>query len=207
MGIMLSSCATVNRAAIILGETKFPQVTDPHSAPSPTPVVDTLPTAGVKMENLTFKCKNCDAREADIIAKMQIKANAVIKTQCFADHFILTKFRSDLIQTNGLTREQVVDKIKNTVIHDIPIEMYDGRKGVYGYTYPNSPTIYLNRYYRSQYDYNMKYWSIDAEVSNAVHEATHKMGFDHDYRSTSRRPYSVPYSANYAVDECIHELQ
>lgn len=198
----------MKRAAIILGETKFPQVSDPQSTPTPSPAVVTLPTPGeVAVPNLTFKCTNCDARETAIIAQMQVKANAVIKTQCFADHFILTKFRSNLVQTNGLTREQVVNKIRTTVIHDIPLTMYNGRRGVYGYTNPGTATIFLNRYYRTQWDYDNDYWSIDSETSNAVHEATHKMGFDHDYYNTARRPSSVPYTANYAVDECIGEIK
>lgn len=219
---MLSSCAT--KPIATLGETKLPQASDPQSAPTPPPAVVTLPTVGGDVEkctsgpvvngqmvcppkeNLTFKCLNCDAREKIIMTWMQKRANQVIKLQCFSDHFTDEKYRSQLIQTNGLTRKQVAEKIKSAV-HEIPIKMYDGRKGVYGYTYPNDPTIYLNRYYRTQWDYDNGYWSIDAEVSNAVHEATHKMGFEHDYRRTSRRPYSVPYTANFAVDECIHELQ
>lgn len=201
---MLSSCAT--KPIATLGETKLPQASDPQSAPTPPPAVVTLPTVGGDVaEKLTFKCLNCDKREQIIMTWMQKRANQVIKLQCFSDHFTETKYRSQLIQTNGLTRKQVAEKIKAAVI-EIPVKMYDGRKGVYGYTYPNDPTIYLNRYYRTQWDYDNGYWSIDAEVSNAVHEATHKMGFSHDYRNTSRRPFSVPYSANAAVDACIGEL-
>lgn len=166
---------------------------------SPTPDVTASP-------RFTVKCLNCDARELKIFKQVEIAAMETIATPCFFDHFTLTKYRSDLIQTNGLTRSQVVEKIRTSSIKEIPVKMYyDSRSGVYGYTYPNDPTLYFNRWYRTQEDYGNGDWSIASEASNFVHEVTHKLGFDHDFRRTSRRPYSVPYTANYAIDNCIAE--
>lgn len=178
--------------------TPVPASTSVSTTPSPSPTVSLPQGAG----NITFKCLNCTDREKEIIRKTQIIAKKVIASQCFADHFILDKYRSQLIQTNGLSREEVVKKIQNAVV-EVPLSMYyDSRSGVYGYTYEGRPTVYLNRWYRTEEDYKNGDWSICAEASNEIHESTHKMGFDHDFKSTSRRPYSVPYTANFATDSC-----
>lgn len=155
-------------------------------------------------ENISFTCANCTESEKKIVPKVQKLVNAVIRTPCFADRYILEKYRSKLIQTNGLTRKQVVDKILTTVVV-APLFFYYPTifqsKSVVGYTMPGEPTIYLNRRFR-----NDSTWTLCSEASNLTHEATHKMEFTHDFNNTPQRPYSVPYTANYAVDACCEDV-
>jgi hypothetical protein len=65
---------------------------------------------------------------------------------------------------------------------------------VVGYTYPGKPRIYLNRNYFNSY-------TIAEIAANLAHEWTHKLGFDHDFDRTARRPYSVPYGVGCVVEK------
>lgn len=64
---------------------------------------------------------------------------------------------------------------------------------VVGYGYPGQPQIFMNWYYFNSYD-------IAQVAANIAHEWTHKLGFDHDYNRTARRPYSVPYGVGCLVE-------
>ncbi len=67
------------------------------------------------------------------------------------------------------------------------------QRNVVGYTTESSDTITLNRRFFSSY--------TPAEVaSNLCHEWLHKLGFDHDFRSTANRPHSVPYAIGDLVE-------
>jgi hypothetical protein len=63
---------------------------------------------------------------------------------------------------------------------------------VIGYTNQNTLTIFINRViYQKTEVYKI--------AMNLVHEWTHKMGYDHDFKATARRPASVPYAVGYMV--------
>jgi hypothetical protein len=67
------------------------------------------------------------------------------------------------------------------------------QRNVVGYTTESSDTVTLNRRFFSSY--------TPAEVaSNLCHEWLHKLGFDHDFRSTANRPHSVPYAIGDLVE-------
>ena len=74
-------------------------------------------------------------------------------------------------------------------ILDVSITIYNtwlrGRN-VIGYTYPNTPMQWISRRFFSVFD-------IKSISSNILHELLHKLNFDHDFKATARRPYSVPY--------------
>lgn len=175
---------------------------EPVATPTPTPEVVQPTDSGT--ENITFTCANCTKQEAANIQIVQHALPAIINSKCFLEHYTLDKYRTQLVQTNGLSRAEVVEKIRTTKVKNIPIFFYyptwRQSKSVVGYTSPDTPTIYLNRLFRNGYD-----WGACAEISNALHEVTHKMGFDHDYKATARRPYSVPYTANFAVAACCND--
>lgn len=60
-------------------------------------------------------------------------------------------------------------------------------RNVVGYTNPGTPKIFMNRRFYSGFEpYEI--------AGNMIHEWCHKLGYDHDYKSTARRPYSVPYA-------------
>jgi hypothetical protein len=67
---------------------------------------------------------------------------------------------------------------------------------VVGYGYPGQPQIFMNWNYFNSYD-------IAQVAANIAHEWTHKLGFDHDYNRTARRPYSVPYGVGCLVQTLI----
>jgi uncharacterized protein YjaZ len=119
------------------------------------------------------------------------KVHEVVKSDCF-ENVIMSR---ELIQTGGLSNKQVVEKIRNSSF-DMSLEMYRRNfSRVNGYTYPNSKNVWLNRKYHSGA-------SICAVASNLAHEYSHKIGFSHDYKPNKSRPYSTPYSINYAFEVC-----
>ncbi len=69
------------------------------------------------------------------------------------------------------------------------------QRNVVGYTYESTPEITLNRSFFTSY--------TPAEIAgNLVHEWLHKIGFGHDFKSTAKRPDSVPY----AIGELVEKL-
>ena len=78
---------------------------------------------------------------------------------------------------------------------DIDITLYSSWfSRVIGYTYPGTLRTWVN----AKYFNNMSTAGIS---SNIIHEWCHKLGFGHDFNSTSKRPYSVPYAIGYIVEE------
>jgi hypothetical protein len=109
---------------------------------------------------------------------------------------------------NGLSNEQVYDTLMSgredySTQYDstanLDLTLYKPpfykRWSVVGYGYPGTPEIYLNRNY-------FQVFTVAEVAGNLAHEWCHKLGFDHDYKSTSVRPYSVPY----AVGEIVTEM-
>ena len=99
----------------------------------------------------------------------------------------------------GLTNEQVYDRIMSGVEvlrperdneMDIYLTIYNtyvtGRN-VIGYTYPSSSMQYINRRF-------FAIFSPHQVAANLLHEWCHKIGFDHDFKATRARPFSVPYA-------------
>ena len=122
--------------------------------------------------------------------KAEAKANEIIHSQCFADFMLNRK----LIQTNGLSNLEVVNKIRTTPI-DIDLISYYSWKSVVGYTYPNAKKIWVNsKFYNGS--------SACAKASNLAHEFSHKQSFGHDFKPNKQRPFSVPYSINEAFEVC-----
>lgn len=160
---------------------------------SPTPI--TIPTP-YPSSSFSLKCTNCSVKEQTSINHAYEIIQVVNKSKCFRDFMVARK----LTGTLGLTNQQVVDKIVNWVNPKDPIPLVFYRptlfqsKRVIGYTYPNSPEIYLNRSYRSSYT-----WTDYSEASNIDHEVSHKVGFDHLSASDA---FSVPYSVNRALEFC-----
>jgi hypothetical protein len=60
-------------------------------------------------------------------------------------------------------------------------------RGVVGYTSEGSDTITTNRRFFSGFDES-------ALAGHLGHEWLHTLGFEHDFKATARRPFSVPYA-------------
>ena len=140
----------------------------------------------LKLKSLTgFNDKN----KAEFL-KVEKKANEIIYSQCFADFMLNRK----MIQTNGLSSLEVVNKTRTTPI-EIDLISYHSWRSVVGYTMPNVKWIKVNsKFYNGS--------SVCAKASNLAHEFSHKKGFGHDSKPNKQRPFSVPYSINEAFEVC-----
>jgi hypothetical protein len=81
--------------------------------------------------------------------------------------------------------------IKNNTM-DLGVKMYYAANSVVGYTNPSITYINVNTKFFNSY-------SSNEVAGNLFHEWLHKLGFNHDSTSTSRRPYSVPYAIGYLI--------
>lgn len=103
-----------------------------------------------------------------------------------------------------LTNEQVYAKLlagmedlKKEEDHemDLDLQLYYSSKNTVGYTYPSGLRIWMNTKYFDAY--------TPAQVAgNVFHEWTHKLGFEHAFKYSSSRDYSVPY----ALGKLMREL-
>lgn len=80
----------------------------------------------------------------------------------------------------------------------VTIIPYWSLKRVVGYTYPNRREIWVNMRVYSKY-------GVSQIANNITHEQQHKLGFGHDFNSTPRRPYSVPYAVGRIVQSLIDQ--
>lgn len=117
--------------------------------------------------------------------------NKTIASKCFEDFMV----RRNLIETNGKSRDQVVNDLRTKQVDIHLITYYKRFSKVAGYTYPNVNKIWLNRKYHGGA-------SLCSEASNLAHELSHKLEYGHDYNATQSRPYTVPYSINAAFTVC-----
>jgi hypothetical protein len=111
--------------------------------------------------------------------------------------------------TTSLTRQQVYEKIiagaesylkQDNNRMDLTLTLYtDNDSNTVGYTYPNKKTVYVNT--KFFYDNEPVY-----VAQNMMHEWLHKIGFDHDFEETLRRPYSVPYAVGRLIGSVYNKL-
>jgi hypothetical protein len=112
----------------------------------------------------------------------------------------------------GLTNEQIYSAImearetysdQEDHIANLDLTLYSSpffkRWSVVGYGYPDKPQIYVNRNY-------FKIMSLASIAGLLAHEWCHKLGFNHDYKRTAKRPYSVPYGVGGIVTQIADAL-
>lgn len=113
-----------------------------------------------------------------------------------SDRFKIELLLAKMTETNGLTNQQVYDKIMagDQVINGDEMGVLDFNLVLYrkswskvvGYTFTNSMTIWVNR----------KYFSTPKSISeNIGHELMHQLGFFHNKIWST----SVPYTMNRIV--------
>ncbi len=144
-------------------------------------------------QNISFKCVTCTTEEAVKLEQAESIANRVVQSDCFKDFML----KWGLIWTNGKTPEEVVEHIRNTQL-EVPVHYYRGRCSVVGYRNVGKPDIYLNRCVHDSYDAEMT-------ASNATHEWSHVLGYDHPYRYKRWRNKTVPYAINEAFQSCLKD--
>jgi hypothetical protein len=138
------------------------------------------------------------------------KVRIVINSAEFKDRIIAHTYKGDktFVQNDDLSNEEVYEKImigaetlnlEEDQEMDIDVTMYYKNNSTIGYTYPNTPKTWVNSKFFNR--------NSHAQIAkNIVHEWTHKLGFEHDFKRTSRRPYSVPYAVGTIIEDLIDEL-
>jgi ssRNA-specific RNase YbeY (16S rRNA maturation enzyme) len=150
----------------------------------------------VAMMNFTAAQKAKYNKAIEIVKK-------VVKTESFRKkvlNFIYAgkkAFANNDGKSNSQIYQSVLDAAeslkpaKNNTM-DLGVKMYYANNSVVGYTNPSITYINVNTKFFNQYAANQV-------AGNLFHEWLHKIGYDHDSSSTSRRPYSVPYAIGYIV--------
>lgn len=109
--------------------------------------------------------------------------------------------KKTFIQNNGLTNDEIltrllegseilnkkIDFVWNIQLTIIDRPWYKRYSTVNGFTYPNTLEIKI---YRDSFNQ----MSIEYLAGFIGHEQCHNLGFEHDFRATMRRPFSVPYA-------------
>jgi len=131
---------------------------------------------------------SCNDKEKLLIPQIEAQIFAAINMQEFHDFMCDPENGLDLDQTNGQTAEEVVATIR-TYLVSATIEYYYEDTDIIGYRNEGESVIWCNRKFHDDY-------SILDESSNVGHEATHLMGYFHDFDYTDRRPFSVCYRFN-----------
>ena len=115
-----------------------------------------------------------------------------------------TKKGDNFRWNNGLSREEIFDKIMSGAetldpSHDKEIDIYlkvdrRNKNGVVGYTYPNTKWQWIYKWVFGSYDeYDI--------AGNLFHEWCHKVGFDHEYRFSPLRVFTIPYALGRFVSQ------
>jgi len=143
---------------------------------------------------VTFIPESQNKDEILMVTVASDKVNEVVQSKCFTD-FMLDR---DMIQTKGQSNEQVV-KVLQSATGKINVKFYSKRwTSEMAVRYPPSSDINFNRVY----------WNGNKHVcewaSTLAHEGLgHVLGdYDHDFRYSKSRDFSVPYSINFAFKKC-----
>jgi len=94
--------------------------------------------------------------------------------------------------------EIIGNKTKNNTL-DVELELYYALTNTVGYTYSNSPRIWMNTKYFDTF-------SPSSVAGNLMHEWLHKLGFGHSSTWTESRDYSVPYAIGRIMSSMARNL-
>lgn len=156
---------------------------------------------------ISFDLKGCEEKYRPLLTLAVNKIPTVIPTSEFLNNLII-----EINLSNGMEGE--LSKLKNKSAQEIRdmllsidlfLNTYYTYKNVLGYGYPSSKNIHLNTKYLSQYraDNLIDLMKIG---SNILHEHTHKIGAEHDFYDTKRRPNSLSYIMNRVYEKTFKEL-
>lgn len=146
---------------------------------------------------------NFDASQREKVLAAALLIEKIIATEEFRSKVLNHSMNGvkTFADNNGLTNRQIYDRIligaetlypvKNNAL-DVELELIFENSTTIGYTYPNSPRIWMNLKYFNNY-------TPRDIAANLMHEWLHKIGFTHASSRTAERPYSVPYAVGYIV--------
>ncbi|MBY0517518.1 MAG: hypothetical protein K2P81_11445 [Bacteriovoracaceae bacterium] len=178
--------------------------------PDTTPVEGDVPLYAAQF-SAQVAFTNFSSADMDKVQAALELIQRVVRSKEFRNRVIGHSYQGvqQFVDNNGLTNEQIYTKLLEGSEQltpgvdyqmDLELELYANYStSTVGYTNPNTLRIWMNRKFFDQY--------VPEEVArNVFHEWTHKLGFDHDSRSTARRPYSVPYGVGQIIQDLAFKL-
>ncbi len=102
---------------------------------------------------------------------------------------------TEVYATIRAAKENYTDAADGEVDLNLNLENFSWfQRNVVGYTTESSDTLTTNRKFFSGYD-------ATEVAGHLAHEWLHKLGFEHDFKATARRPDSVPYELGELVEK------
>lgn len=167
-------------------------------------VDDPLPnealTFEVNLHYVNFSSEQQQKMEGAIAIIKQIVAS-----EEFRERILNHRYNNELtfVDNNGYSNAQIYEIIlqaseqlypqeNNTM--DAEVELYFDAGNVVGYTYPNTPRIWVNTKYFTSY-------TLASVARNLFHEWMHKLGFNHASTWSASRDFSVPYAIGTIVSD------
>ncbi len=209
--IMLGMMSLITENSYGFGSRRSSGGSTTPSTPAPTqpaPPNSDIGTGGLKV--VIRESNRFSSSGLALLEKARVALEKAVNSEEFKQKVLHFTYdgQETYVQNNGLTNLQIYNKImagaeefpsqtaaNNTM--DLYTEYYTSSwfgRNVVGYTSPDTSTIFMNSYF-------FNYATPDGVAGNMIHEWLHKLGFDHDYNSTARRPASVPYAVGYIAEE------
>ena len=146
--------------------------------------------------------------ESEKIDRAAEKLERVINSHAFKKAIKQHEFfgKRGFVQSNGFSNEEILERLLegseilgskvdfewNIHLKIIDRPWYKKWSKAQGFTYPNTLEISI---YRDSF-HSMSDVLLAAFIA---HEQCHNLGFEHDFRATMRRKYSVPYAVGSIV--------
>ncbi len=178
--------------------------------PTATPVSDNGSTGG--LEIVVHQANNYNQSQKATFDLAISALQKVVNTEEFKQKVLHFTYQGQetYVQNEGLSNLQIYNRIMQAAemypkatsankTMDLWTALYTSirsERDVIGYTYVDTSFVYSNTYFFNNAE-------ISGIAGNIIHEWLHKVGFDHDYEVTSRRPASVPYAIGYIVEGMI----
>tara|TARA_B100001971_G_C18268010_1_gene596174 strand:+ start:22773 stop:23297 length:525 start_codon:yes stop_codon:yes gene_type:complete len=153
--------------------------------------------------------------ESEKIDRAREKLEVIINSDTFKEKVrnYISYGKKQFIQNNGFSNEEVlqrllegseilnkrIDYLWEVHLTIIKRPWYKRFSSVNGFTYPNTLEIKI---YRDSFN-SMSDAFLAAFMA---HEQCHNLGFEHDFRRTARRPFSVPYAVGGIISKLIREV-
>jgi len=158
--------------------------------------------------NINVEKLNTEDRK-NKVRKTVVQMEVILNSENFRKKVIAIKSKhGETTKFKNYSNQEIYDLIMSgaEVLHpqvdnelDVTIDDYFSWKRVIGYTMGSIDTIYVNTKYFDKRETKLV-------GSNILHEYGHKLGFGHDFRSTSRRPFSICYLLNDIYESCHTEI-
>lgn len=161
------------------------------------------------LTKITIDASRLDTQERiDKINDVAIEMHTVVNSRLFMDAVLRMNKKGERSVYKDLSNAEVykmimegseiLDPVKDHEL-DIFIDDFFSMKRIIGYTKRNIKTIFVNTRF-----FDKRHRCLIG--SNILHEASHKLGFGHDFRSTPDRPFSVSYQLNGIYETCYRKI-